>query len=60
MRIEFYVLSSANPADRLRAACQAGNVVGADLVELAPIKGLHACDYTAAAIAYKILSYTLA
>ena len=43
----------------VRAACKAGNVVGADLVELAPIKGLHACDYTAAAIAYKILSYAL-
>jgi agmatinase len=43
----------------LRRACQAANVVGADLVELAPIKGLHACDYTAAAVAYKILSYAL-
>ena len=43
-----------------REACKAGNVVGADLVELAPIKGLHACDYTAAAIAYKLLSYSLA
>jgi agmatinase len=44
----------------LRRACEAGNVVGADLVELAPIEGLHACDYTAAAIAYKMLSYALA
>lgn len=44
----------------VRQACKAGNVVGADLVELAPIKGLHACDYTAAAIAYKMLSYALA
>ena len=44
----------------VRRACATGNVVGADLVELAPIKGLHACDYTAAAIAYKILSYALA
>ena len=43
----------------VRRACATGNVVGADLVELAPIKGLHACDYTAAAIAYKILSYAL-
>jgi agmatinase len=44
----------------LREACQAaGSVVGADLVELAPIKGLHACDYTAAAIAYKLLSFAL-
>jgi agmatinase len=44
----------------VREACKAGNVVGADLVEFAPIEGLHACDYTAAAIAYKILSYALA
>jgi agmatinase len=43
-----------------REACKAGNMVGADLVELAPIKGLHAYDYTAAAIAYKLLSYALA
>ena len=34
-------------------------VVGADLVELAPIAGLHACDYTAAAIGYKLLAYAL-
>jgi agmatinase len=44
----------------VRQACKTGNVVGADLVELAPIRGLHACDYTAAAIAYKLLSYALA
>jgi agmatinase len=47
--------------DLVRQACAAsGNVVGADLVELAPIAGLHAFDYTAAAIAYKLLSYALA
>jgi agmatinase len=44
----------------LRRASHAGNVVGADLVELAPIQGLHAFNYTAAAIAYKMLSYALA
>ena len=44
----------------LRRACEAaGRVVGADLVEFAPIAGLHACDYTAAAIAYKMLAYAL-
>lgn len=43
----------------LRCACAVGEVVGADLVEFAPIAGLHACDYTAAAIAYKMLSYAL-
>jgi agmatinase len=45
----------------LRAACEAaGSVAGADLVEFAPIAGLHAYDYTAAALAYKMLSYALA
>jgi agmatinase len=44
----------------LRNACAAaGRVVGADLVEFAPIAGLHACDYTAAALAYKLLAYAL-
>lgn len=46
--------------DILRAACTAGTVVGADIVELAPIPGLHACDFTAAKLAYKLLSYALA
>ncbi len=44
----------------LRCACEVGNVVGADLVEFAPIAGFHAYDYTAAALAYKMLSYALA
>lgn len=44
----------------LRRACEVGNVVGADLVEFAPIPGFHAYDYTAAALAYKMLSYALA
>lgn len=44
----------------VREACATGHVVGADLVEFAPINGLHAFDYTAAAIAYKMLSYALA
>jgi agmatinase len=43
----------------LRGACAAGTVVAADLVEFAPIAGLHACDYTAAALAYKLLNYAL-
>jgi agmatinase len=29
------------------------------LVELAPIPGFHAFDYTAASLAYKIMSYAL-
>ena len=44
----------------VRRACEVGTVVGADLVEFAPIKGFHAYDYTAAALAYKLLSYPLA
>jgi agmatinase len=43
----------------LRRAAEAGHIVGADLVELAPVPGLHAADYTAAALAYKMLSYAL-
>lgn len=43
----------------VRRACEVGRVVGADLVEFAPIAGLHACDYTAAALVYKLLSYAL-
>ena len=43
----------------LRRACAVGNVVGDDLVEFAPIEGFHAYDATAAALAYKMLSYAL-
>jgi agmatinase len=52
-------LSYAQALAVLRAACRTGQPVGADLVEFAPIPGLHACDYTAAALAYKMLSYAL-
>jgi agmatinase len=44
----------------LRAVAETGNVVGADLVELAPMPGYHAADYIAAKLAYKIMSYVLA
>ena len=43
----------------LRHASTVGRIVGADLVELAPREGLHACDFTAAKLAYKIMSYAL-
>lgn len=43
----------------LKRAAEIGTIVGGDLVELAPIPGMHACDYTAAAIVYKLLSYSL-
>jgi len=38
----------------------AGDVVGADITELAPIEGFHACDFLAAKLAYKILAYRFA
>jgi agmatinase len=44
----------------LRRASEVASVVGADLVEFAPIKGFHAYDYLAAALAYKMLNYALA
>lgn len=45
--------------DIIRAVGKQGNVVGADVVELAPQKGLHACDFLAAKLVYKILTYCL-
>ena len=44
----------------LRRASAQGRVVGADLVEFAPIKGWHAYDFMAASLAYKMLNYALA
>jgi agmatinase len=43
----------------LRRAAEVSTIVGADLVELAPIPGFHAYDYTAAHLAYKMMSYAL-
>ncbi len=43
--------------DIIRAASKISNIVGADVVELAPMKHLHACDFLAAKLCYKILSY---
>jgi len=43
----------------LKRAAEVSTIVGADLVEFAPMPGLHACDFTAAALAYKMLSYAL-
>jgi agmatinase len=53
-------LSYLKTLEILRRASEVGTVVGADLVEFAPIKGFHAYDFTAAALAYKILNYALA
>lgn len=45
--------------DIIREASKIGNIVGADVVELAPIKLLHSCDFLSAKLCYKILSYAL-
>ena len=42
---------------RKTAAC--ARIVGADITELAPRPGLHAADFLAAKLAYKIMSYAL-
>lgn len=41
----------------IRAAAEVSRFVGADINELAPIEGLHSCDFLAAKLAYKILAY---
>ncbi|MBM3579573.1 MAG: agmatinase [Alphaproteobacteria bacterium] len=43
--------------DIIREAAKISNFVGADVVELAPVKALHSCDFLAAKLCYKILSY---
>ncbi len=41
------------------AAAKICNIVGADVNELAPRPELHACDFLAAKLAYKILNYAM-
>lgn len=43
----------------LRRAASVGRIVGMDLVEFAPIPGLHAYDFMAAQLAQKMLNYAL-
>lgn len=45
--------------DIIARVAKHANIVGADVVELAPREGLHACDFLAAKLVYKILSYSL-
>jgi agmatinase len=42
----------------IRAAAKHNKIVGADVVELSPRAGLHACDFLAAKLVYKILAYS--
>lgn len=44
----------------IKHVCVRKNVVGADIVELSPIPGLHAPDFLAAKIAYKLIGYRYA
>ncbi|MFC1496390.1 agmatinase [Candidatus Margulisiibacteriota bacterium] len=43
--------------DILREVCKQRRIVGADFVELAPIKGLHAPDFTIAKLIYRLIGY---
>lgn len=43
--------------DIIREAAKICTIVGADVVELAPTKALHSCDFLAAKLCYKILNY---
>ncbi|MCF8496577.1 MAG: agmatinase [Alphaproteobacteria bacterium] len=43
----------------ISAVSQNARIAGADVVELAPRPNLHACDFLAAKLCYKILSYSL-
>lgn len=40
-----------------KKVCREKNIVGADFVELAPIKGLHAPDFMVAKLVYKLMGY---
>ncbi|GAK33030.1 MULTISPECIES: agmatinase [Iodidimonas] len=41
----------------IRKAADVGDIIGADINELAPRPNLHGCDFLAAKLAYKILSF---
>ena len=43
----------------LRAVGQSHKVIGADITELAPMTGLHAPDFLAARLAFKLIGYSL-
>ncbi|MDA0902309.1 MAG: agmatinase [Proteobacteria bacterium] len=41
----------------IKRACEISEIVGADVVELSPIAQFHSCNFLAAKLCYKILSY---
>jgi agmatinase len=49
----------ADVMEIITEAAKICNIVGADVNELAPIKGMHAPDFLAAKLAYRIMSYAL-
>lgn len=50
-------LSYQQAIDLVRAVCQNKNVVAADFVELAPIKGVPAYDFLVAKLIYKLIQF---
>jgi agmatinase len=52
-------LTWAQTLEIVRTVAQAGNVVAADCVELAPIPGQHASDFLAAKLVYKTIGLVL-
>lgn len=47
------------PTNIIREACKDFELIGADVVELAPIEGFHAADFLAAKLIYKIIGAKL-
>lgn len=45
--------------ETLEAVAAQAHIVGADVVELAPQEGLHACDFLTARLCYRILSFAM-
>src|SRR5690606_7664899 len=45
--------------EMLESVAEKSHIVGADVVELAPQPGLHACDFLTARLCYRILSFAL-
>ncbi len=43
--------------ETIKAVTLNSNILGADITELAPIKGLHSYNFLAARLCYKIISY---
>jgi len=52
-------LSWAQTLDILRVVAANAEVIGCDIVELAPIPGLHAPDFIAARLAYKLINLVM-